>query len=140
MSVEGAHQGRVPIGFKIYPAPPAELLLREIPVIRGSDLADAQAFMDQRTGEPMVSFRFDSSGTRTFARFTSEHIGRPFAIVLDDVVLSAPVIREPILDGSGQVSGNFTVEAAKQLAVQLRAGTLPAKLSVVEERVVASGR
>jgi len=136
MSVEGAHQGRVPIGFKIYPAPPAELLLREIPVIRGSDLADAQAFMDQRTGEPMVSFRFAGSGTRTFARFTSENIGRPFAIVLDDVVLSAPVIREPILDGSGQVGGNFTVEQANQLAVLLRAGALPAKLTVVEERVV----
>ena len=68
-----------------------------------------------------------------FGRFTAENIGRPFAIVLDDVVMSAPVIREPILGGSGQVSGNFTVEEARRMAVQLRGGALPAKLTVVEE-------
>jgi preprotein translocase subunit SecD len=126
MSAEEAQRGRVPIGFKIHCAPPAELLFGEMTVIRGSDLADAQAFMDQRTGEPLVSFRFNSTGTRTFPRFTSANIGRPFAIVLDGVVLSAPVIREPILGGSGQVSGNFTVARANQLAVLLCAGALPA--------------
>ena len=141
ISAEEARQGRVPLGFKSYSAPPGEpLLLREIPVVRGNDLTDAQAAFDQRTNEPVITFRFNNAGARAFARYTAENVGRPFAIVLDDVVLSSPVIREPILGGSGQVSGNFTVEAAKQLAVQLRAGALPAKLAVVEERVVPSGR
>ena len=140
ISAGEARQGRVPAGFKSYSAPPDELLLREMPVVRGNDLVDAQAAFDQRTNEPVIAFRFNNAGARAFARYTAEHVGRPFAIVLDDVVVSSPVIREPILGGSGQVSGNFTVEAAKQLAVQLRAGALPAKLAVVEERVVPSGR
>jgi len=141
ISAEEARQGRVPVGFKSYSAPPGEaLLLREIPVVRGNDLVDAQATFDQRTNEPVITFRFNNAGARTFARYTAENVGRPFAIVLDDVVLSTPAIREPILGGSGQVSGKFTVEAAKQLAVQLRAGALPAKLAVVEERVVPAGR
>jgi len=141
ISAEEARQGRVPAGFKSYSAPPGEpLLLREIPVVRGNDLADAQAAFDQRTNEPVITFRFNNAGARTFSRYTAENVGRPFAIVLDDVVLSSPVIREPILGGSGQVSGNFTVEAANQLVVQLRAGALPAKLAVVEERVVPAGR
>ena len=139
-SPEQARQGRIPVGFKIYSAPPSELLLRESPTIRGSDLADAQAAFDKRTNEPVISFRFNKTGAHAFSRFTAENVGRPFAIVLDDVVLSAPVIREPVLGGSGQVSGNFTVQDANQLAVQLRAGTLPAKLEVVEERVVPAGR
>ena len=95
---------------------------------------------DQRTNEPVIAFRFNNAGARAFARYTTENIGRPFAIVLDDVVLSSPVTATPILGGSGKVSGNFTVEAVKQLAVQLRAGAMPAKLAVVEERVVPSGR
>jgi protein-export membrane protein SecD len=141
ISAEEARQGRVPVGFKSYSAPPGEpLVLREIPVVRGNYLADAQTAFDQRTNEPIITFRFNNSGARAFARYTAENVGLPFAIVLDDVVLSSPVIREPILGGSGQVSGNFTVEAAKQLAVQLRAGALPAKLAVVEERVVPVGR
>jgi len=139
ISPEQAREGRIPMGFKIYPASSGELLLREIPVLRGSDLTDAQPGFDQRTNEPIISFRFNSAGAHAFGRFTADHIGRPFAIVLDDVVLSAPVIREPILGGSGQVSGNFTVADVQHLAVQLRAGTLPAKLTVVEERVVPSG-
>ena len=116
ISAEEARQGRVPVGFKSYAAPPGEsLLLRELPVVRGSDLADAQAAFDQRTNEPVITFRFNNAAARAFARYTAENVGRPFAIVLDDVVLSSPVIREPILGGSGQVSGNFTVEATKQL-------------------------
>ena len=142
LRAEEARQGRVPVGFKIYPVreQPHSELLREAPVVRGNDLVDAQATFDQRTSEPAVAFRFNSAGARTFGRFTTENIGRPFAIVLDDVVLSAPVIREPILGGAGQLSGNFTAEDAKQLAVQLRSGALPAKLLVVEERVVPSSR
>ena len=140
ISTHEARKGRMPLGFKIYSAPPEELLLREVPVLRGSDLADAQAAFDQRTSEPVITFRFNSAGMRAFGKYTAENVGRPFAIVLDDVVLSAPVIREPILGGSGQVSGNFTVEEAKQLAVQLRGGALPAKLTAVEERVIPPRR
>jgi len=104
--------------------------------VAGDNLVDAQAGYDQRTGEPIVSFRFDSVGARRFAEVTQRSVGLPFAIVLDNKVLSAPVIREPILGGSGQISGNFTVAEANDLAVLLRAGALPAPLKVIEERVV----
>jgi len=134
--IEQARQEHAPMGFRIYPAKPDELLLRENPVVKGSDLADAHAAFDQRTHEPVIAFRFNQTGAHDFGKFTAANVGRPFAIVLDDVVLSTPVIREAILGGTGQVSGNFTLDDAKQLAVQLRAGTLPAKLSVVMERVV----
>src|SRR5690606_10250695 len=104
--------------------------------VAGDNLVDAQAGYDQRTGEPIVSFRFDSVGARRFAEVTQHSVGLPFAIVLDNKVLSAPVIREPILGGSGQISGNFSVTEANDLAVLLRAGALPAPLKVIEERVV----
>ena len=97
------------------------------------------ARFDQRTSEPIVSFKFNTSGARKFAQVTQENVGRPFAIVLDDEVISAPVIREPILGGSGQISGSFTVESANNLAILLRAGALPAKLTVIEQRVVGAG-
>jgi preprotein translocase subunit SecD len=86
-----------------------------------------------------VSFKFNTSGARKFAQVTQENVGRPFAIVLDEEVISAPVIREPILGGAGQISGNFTVESANNLAILLRAGALPAKLTVIEQRVVGAG-
>jgi preprotein translocase subunit SecD len=104
--------------------------------VRGDQLVDAQPGFDQRTHEPIITFRFNQSGARTFGNFTTQNVGRPFAIVLDDKVLSAPVIREPILGGSGQISGSFTVDSANKLAVQLRSGALPAKLTIVEERTV----
>jgi protein-export membrane protein SecD len=85
-----------------------------------------------------VSFRFDNAGARKFGRITLDNVGRPFAIVLDDKVISAPRIREPITGGSGIISGSFTVESANELAVLLRAGALPAPLSVVEERSVGA--
>jgi len=107
--------------------------------VEGGDLTDAQAGFDQRTSEPIVSFRFNTSGARKFAQATQENVGRPFAIVLDNKVISAPVIREPILGGSGQISGNFTVETANNLAILLRGGALPAKLTVIEQRVVGPG-
>jgi SecD/SecF fusion protein len=137
---EQARQRRMPVGYKIYSGPGGELLLRELPVIRGSDLADAYAVLDQRTGEPVIGFRFNTVGAHAFARFTAASIGQPFAIVLGDVVLSAPVIREAILDGAGQVSGNFTAEDVQQLAVLFRVGAMPAKLVVMEERIVPSDR
>lgn len=104
--------------------------------VSGDDLVDAQAGYDQRSGTPMVSFRFDTAGAKRFAEVTQQNVGQPFAIVLDNKVLSAPVIREPILGGSGQITGNFSVAEANDLAVLLRAGALPAPLKVVEKRVV----
>jgi len=140
MSAEDAKQGRPPAGFKVYPGEDKKegysYLLRETPVVDGADLTDAQPGFDQRTQEPIITFRFNQSAARKFGKFTSENVGRPFAIVLDDKVLSAPVIREPILGGSGQISGSFTTESANSLAVQLRSGALPTKLTVVEERTV----
>ena len=99
-------------------------------IVSGEDLTDAQPGFDQRNGEPIVSFRFNNNGARRFAQVTQENVGRPFAIVLDNEVISAPVIREPILGGSGQISGNFTVKAANDLAILLRAGALPAPLQL----------
>ncbi|MCW0236479.1 MAG: protein translocase subunit SecD [Ferrovibrio sp.] len=104
--------------------------------VAGDNLVDAQAGYDQRGGQPVVNFRFDTIGGKRFAEITQQAVGQPFAIVLDNKVLSAPVIREPILGGSGQISGNFTVAGANDLAVLLRAGALPAPLKVVEERTV----
>ena len=85
-----------------------------------------------------MTFRFDSTGAKRFARATQENVGLPFAIILDGKVVSAPVIREPILGGSGQISGHFTVPEASDLAVTLRSGALPAKLTVIEERTVGA--
>jgi preprotein translocase subunit SecD len=139
LSAEEARQTRVPPGFKIYPAEDraeGPQVLRETPVVRGDELKGAQPAFDQRTNEPIISFTFNNSGARKFGNFTRENVNKPFAIVLDDTVISAPVIREPILGGSGQISGNFTVETANQLAIQLRSGALPAKLTIVEERTV----
>jgi preprotein translocase subunit SecD len=114
-------------------------LIEKRVLVSGADLTDAQPGFDQRSNEPIVTFRFNNAGARRFAQVTTENVGKPFAIVLDNEVLSAPVIREPILQGSGQISGNFTVESATQLAVLLRAGALPAKLTVIEQRVVGAG-
>jgi len=107
--------------------------------VSGEDLTDAQPGFDQRTSEPIVSFKFNLNGARRFAQVTQENVGRPFAIVLDNEVISAPVIREPILGGSGQISGSFSVQGANDLAILLRAGALPAPLQVIEQRVVGAG-
>jgi len=110
-------------------------ILEQTPVVSGEDLANAQPAFDQN-GQPSVTFRFDSTGAKKFGRFTSENVGAPFAIVLDNEVISAPVIREAILGGSGQISGSFTVQESTNLAVLLRAGALPAKMTFLEERTV----
>jgi preprotein translocase subunit SecD len=114
-------------------------LIEKRVIVSGEDLTDAQPGFDQRNGEPIVSFKFNNNGARRFAQVTQENVGRPFAIVLDNEVISAPVIREPILGGSGQISGSFTVETANELAILLRAGALPATLTVIEQRVVGAG-
>jgi protein-export membrane protein SecD len=139
MSAEEAKQTRVPVGYKVYPSaesPDRSYVLQESPIVSGEDLVDAQPGFDSRTNEPIISFRFNQSGARKFGSFTKDNVGSPFAIVLDNKVLSAPAIREPILGGSGQISGSFTVESANTLAVQLRSGSLPTKLTIVEERTV----
>ncbi|HWL03836.1 MAG TPA: protein translocase subunit SecD [Xanthobacteraceae bacterium] len=114
-------------------------VIRKQVLVPGADLTDAQPGFDQRTGEPIVSFRFNSGGARRFAQATQENVGRPFAIVLDNEVISAPVIREPIIGGSGQISGSFTLEQANDLSILLRAGALPAPLTIIEERTVGPG-
>ena len=106
-------------------------------LLSGDDLADAQPAFDQQHGnEPIVTFRFNTRGAQIFADVTQQNVGRRFAIVLDDKYITAPVIRTPILGGSGQIEGNFTVESAQNLSVLLRAGALPADLTIVEERTV----
>jgi preprotein translocase subunit SecD len=96
----------------------------------------AQPGFDQRTNEPIVTFRFNAVGAREFGRVTGERVGAPMAVVLDGVVLTAPIIREPILGGTGQISGNFSAESANDLAMLLRSGALPAPLTIVEERTL----
>lgn len=105
------------------------------PVVTGEELVDAQPSFDQN-GSPAVSFRFDTTGARKFGKYTAENIGSPFAIVLDDEVISAPVIQSHIPGGSGIITGNFTVEESTNLAVLLRAGALPAGLDFLEERTI----
>jgi preprotein translocase subunit SecD len=110
-------------------------ILERRPVVTGEDLENAQLDFDQN-GRPAVSFRFNTSAARKFGDFTLENIGSPFAIVLDDEVISAPTIQSHIPGGSGIITGNFTVEEATNLAVLLRAGALPAELTFLEERTI----
>jgi preprotein translocase subunit SecD len=105
-------------------------------MVTGDQLVNANQVFDPTTNEPAVGIQFDSAGARRFGRVTQQNVNKPFAIILDDVVLSAPNINEPILGGSAQISGSFTVETANELAVQLRSGKLPVELKVIEERTV----
>jgi preprotein translocase subunit SecD len=142
VSPDQALQGSVPPDSEVLmssTSPKVPYVVKKQVLVSGADLTDAQPGFDQRTGEPIVSFRFNSSGSRKFAQATSENVGQPFAIVLDNEVISAPVIREPITGGSGQISGSFTVQAANDLAILLRAGALPAPLTIIEERTVGPG-
>jgi preprotein translocase subunit SecD len=137
-----AAQGRAPPDSEMLmsaQSPKVPYVIKKQILVSGGELTDAQPGFDQRSGEPIVSFRFNSAGSRKFAQATSENVGQPFAIVLDNEVISAPVIREPITGGSGQISGSFTVQAANELAILLRAGALPAPLTVIEERTVGPG-
>ena len=141
VSVADAKAGRVPIGSEVLPSDEAgvqEFVVRKQVMVSGENLIDAQPMTDTQTNEPVVNFRFDSVGGKRFADVTSANVGKPFAIVLDGRVVSAPVIRSAILGGSGQISGNFTYQEANDLAVLLRAGALPAPLTVIEERSVGA--
>jgi preprotein translocase subunit SecD len=142
ISPDQAQGGRVPADSEILmssQAPKTPYVIKKQILVSGADLTDAQPGFDQRSGEPIVSFRFNTSGARKFSQATQENVGLPFAIVLDNEVISAPVIREPITGGSGQISGGFTVQQANDLAILLRAGALPAPLTIIEERTVGPG-
>lgn len=110
-------------------------VIENVPVVAGDDLVDAQPSFDQNGGAA-VSFRFNTAGARRFGNYTADNIGSPFAIVLDNEVVSAPVIQSHIAGGSGIITGRFSVEETTNLAVLLRAGALPAKLTFLEERTV----
>jgi len=126
------------IGNKLIPSldePGAFYVVETAPVVTGEELVDAQPSFDQN-GRPAVSFRFNTSGARKFGDYTAANIGAPFAIVLDDEVISAPTIQSHIPGGSGIITGNFDVETSTNLAILLRAGALPAGLDFLEERTV----
>ena len=130
---------KIPIGSEILESDEIEgykYIIKKRIMVGGENLVDAQPGFDPQTNEPIVSFRFDRIGAKKFGKATKDNVGKPFAIVLDDKVISAPVIREPILGGAGQISGGFDAEEANDLAILLRAGALPAPLIILEERSV----
>ena len=118
ISINEAKQTRIPSRSEILSdANGFEYLVMKKVLVSGERLVDAQASFDQATNAPIVNFRFDSLGGKYFAKATSENVGKPFAIILDNEVISAPVIRTPILGGSGQIEGGFTVEEANNLSI-----------------------
>jgi len=136
---EQLQSGRAPVGSQILPMAEGEgathIAVQRRAIITGDRISDAMQDFDEN-GAPAVTIRFDNAGSQRFARVTQENVNRPFAIILDNVVLSAPNIREPILGGSAQISGSFTVQTANDLAISLRSGRLPVELHVIEERTV----
>lgn len=138
MTPEQAQSGTPPegsevlIGFK----DKRPYLVAKDSALDGDDISYAAPGFAPGTKDPIASFRFNGRGTRRFAHVTEENVGKPFAIVLDGSVISAPVIREPITGGSVQISGNFTLEEANSVAMQLRAGSLPGHLSLVDQQVI----
>jgi len=148
-NIAAAQRGVAPIGDEILPmvkgkngqpiGPP--ILVEKRIMVAGDRLVDARAGFDSRSGEPDVEFRFDSIGAKEFGDVTKSFPPQTqrFAIVLDKQVISAPMINEPILGGSGQITGSFTVESANDLSTLLRAGALPAPLKVIEQRTVGPG-
>ncbi|WP_374624324.1 protein translocase subunit SecD [Devosia sp.] len=137
MTAAQAQAQGIPSGYFILPsADGGEELLNENVELGGEALTNAQPGFDQQTSRSVVSFQFDTRGAITFGEITSKNVGKRFAIVLDNQVITAPVIQQPITGGSGQISGNFTAQSSSDLAVLLRAGALPATLDVVEERSV----
>jgi preprotein translocase subunit SecD len=137
MTVDDATRSGAPAGTELVPEARTKkpYLVRREPALDGRDIVDATASFDQN-GRPAVGFHFSERGARAFGQLTQENIGRPVAIVFDGEVLTAPVIQTPILGGAGQITGNFTVQQANDLAVLLRAGMLPVKLTVVERTTV----
>ena len=139
MSAAQAESAGVPPGYLLLPsADGGNELINENVELGGENLTNAQPAFDQQTGRSVVSFTFDTRGAIIFGEVTSKNVGKRFAIVLDEQVITAPVIQSAITGGSGQISGNFTPQTANDLAVLLRAGALPATLDVVEERSVGA--
>lgn len=137
MTAAQAEAQGIPSGYMIVPSKDGgSELLNENIELGGESLTNAQPGFDQQTGRSVVSFQFDTRGAITFGEITSRNVGKRFAIVLDNEVVTAPVIQGAITGGTGQISGNFTAQSATDLAVLLRAGALPATLDVVEERSV----
>src|SRR6185503_2973864 len=133
MNPQQALEGRAPPESEVlFSREKQPYLIERRVVVSGEDLVDAQPGFDQRSPEPIRRFRFNTAGGRRFAAATQENVGKPFAIILDNEVISAPTIREPITGGSGQISGSFTVQQANDLSILLRAGALPAPLQVIE--------
>jgi protein-export membrane protein SecD len=132
-------EGRAPPGSQVLPMADGNgrIAVQRRVMVSGDQLVKATQGFDQ-DGRPIVDISFNTAGARRFGRVTQENVNKPFAIILDDKVLSAPNINEPILGGRAQISGNFTVESANQLAVSLASGKLPVKLNVVEERTVSA--
>lgn len=140
VSAEEARAGQIPPGTMVVQPYPdsggSQEIVERRPRFTGERLTRASPSTDPQTNEFVLSFALDSEGTRLFCRITRENTGNRFAILLDNQVLTAPRINEPICGGTGQISGNFTAESANNLAVMLRAGALPAPLSVIDERTV----
>lgn len=137
MPAEHAELGTPPAGSEVlfgFKENRAYLVAKDS-AIEGDDISYAGPGLASGTNEPIATFRFNGRGTRRFAHITQENIGKPFAIVLDGKVLSAPVIREPITGGSGQISGNFTLEEASSVGMLLRAGSLPGHLTLIDQAV-----
>jgi len=144
-NVTEAQRGIVPIGDQLLyednpvkGQPPIPMVVEKRVMVSGDRLTDAQGTFNQQNGQAVVTFRFDSVGARQFGNATKDGVGRLFAIVLDNKIIEAPVIREPILGGSGEISGNFSIQSASDLAVLLRAGALPAPLKPLERRTVGA--
>jgi preprotein translocase subunit SecD len=129
--------GRAPPGSQVLPMADGSsfIAVKRRVMVSGDQLTDAQQSFDQ-DGRPDINIKFNTAGARRFGRTTQENVGKPFAIILDDKVLSAPNINEPILGGNAQITGSFTVQSAHDLAVSLASGKLPVKLNVIEERTV----
>jgi preprotein translocase subunit SecD len=130
-------QGRAPPGSQVLPMADGStaIAVKRRVMVSGDQLTEATQGFDQ-DNRPDINIRFNTAGARRFARATQENVGKPFAIILDDKVLSAPNINEPILGGNAQITGSFTVQSAHDLAVSLASGKLPVKLNVIEERTV----
>jgi len=129
--------GHAPAGSQVLPMADSTgfIAVKRRVMVSGDQLTDAKQSFDQ-DGRPDIDITFNTAGARRFGRVTQENVNKPFAIILDDKVLSAPNINEPILGGRAQISGNFTVQSAHDLAVSLSSGKLPVKLNVIEERTV----
>jgi SecD/SecF fusion protein len=142
MPVDDAVDGRTPAGSVVVYSqddPPVPYLVESRTIVSSDDIVSAQAIQNSVTNEPVVAFTFDTKARARVAQATSQNVGKLFAMILDNQVLSVPIVREPILNGRGRISGNLTNESAEDLALLLRSGPMPAKLRIVEQRTIAPG-